>query len=90
MAKEIDYSKAKALAKQFIECIGDDDVGEDPKLPKPETQVNDGGVEPNTQFLKTTEAKESELGIGASKKKSKDSQLAMMGAMLSKKFSGGK
>lgn len=82
MAK--DYSKIKALAQSIIECIGDECEGENPSLPKPQNDVNDGGVEPSTQFLKTPEAKESETGVGESKKRKKDSSLAMMGAMLAK------
>lgn len=84
MAK-VDYAKLKALSQQILECIGDDPEGEDPSLPKPDNAVNDGGVEPNTSFLKTEESKEKETGVGDSKKK-KDSSIAMMGAMLASKF----
>lgn len=86
MAKNIDYAKVRALSKELLQCIGEDEEGENPSLPKPENDVNDGGVEPNTQFLKTPEADESETGVGDSKKKKKDSSLAMMGAMLASKF----
>lgn len=36
MAKTIDYSKIKAMAKDILECIGEDEEGENPDLPKPE------------------------------------------------------
>lgn len=84
MAK-VDYAKLKALSQQMIECIGDYSEGENPDLPAPKNDVNDGGVEPNTEFLKTEESKESETGVGAAeKKKKKDASLAMMGSMLAK------
>lgn len=97
MAKKYDFAKAKALAQEFIKCIGDCDEGEDPSLPKPKNDVNDGGVEPNTQFLKTAEADEDETGVGGSKegkglddipegkKKKKEASLALMGSMLASK-----
>ena len=80
-----DYSKIKALASQILECIGDDEEGENPSLPKQDNAVNDGGVEANTSFLKTEASKEGETGVGASKK-DKKSSIAMMGAMLASKL----
>lgn len=85
MAKNIDYAKIKALSQQLLECIGDYPEGENPEVPKPDDAVDDGGTEPNTQFLKTAESKESETGVGDSKKK-KDASLAMMSTMLASKF----
>jgi len=35
-----DYAKMKALCQEFIKCIGDEEEGEDPKLPK-KTQQED-------------------------------------------------
>lgn len=84
MAK-VDYAKLKALSQQILECIGDDPEGENPDLPKTNTDVNGAGVEANTSFMKTAESGEKETGVGASKKK-KDSSIAMMGAMLASKF----
>lgn len=84
MAKNIDYAKIKALSSQILECIGEYDEGENPSLPKPTNDVNDGGVEPNTSFLKTPEADESETGVGESKEKKKKSAMAMMAATLGK------
>ncbi|OQB10433.1 MAG: hypothetical protein BWY21_00354 [Parcubacteria group bacterium ADurb.Bin216] len=89
MAKNVDYAKVKALASSILECIGDYDEGEDPSLPKPKNDVDDGGVEPNTKFLDTAESKEGETGVGNTKEKKKSS-LAMMGAMLASKVKGSK
>lgn len=86
MAKNIDYSKIKAMASSILECIGEDEEGENPSLPDQDDAVNDGGVEPNTQFLKTDVSKESVTGVEGDKKKKKDASLAMMAATLSSKF----
>jgi hypothetical protein len=80
-----DYSKIKALAQNILECIGDDEEGEDPKLPKQNNDIDGAGVEANTSFLKTKESDEKETGVGKGKK-SKDASLAMMGSMLASKF----
>lgn len=80
-----DYARFKALAKELVECIGDDEEGENPSLPKQDNEVNKGGVEANTSFLKTSESKESETGVGASKKGKKESSLAVMAATLASK-----
>lgn len=85
MAKNVDYAKVKALSKQILECIGEDEEGENPSLPDPDNAVNDGGVEPNTAFLKSGVSKEQETGVSNSKK-NKNSSIAMMGAMLASKF----
>lgn len=88
MAKNIDFSKIKALSQQILECIGDYSEGENPSLPAQKNDVNDGGVEPNTEFLKTDESKESETGVGEDKKKKKEASLAMMSSMLAKNVKG--
>lgn len=84
MAKNIDFAKLKALSQQIIECIGDYSEGENPDLPAQDDAVNDGGVESNTQFLKTAESKEGETGVGKGKDKTKS--LAMMSQMLASKY----
>lgn len=86
MAKNIDYAKIKAFASSILECIGDDSEGEDAPMPKQDNAVDDGGVEPNIDFLKTSQSKESETGVGENKKK-KESSLAMLGSMLASKYS---
>lgn len=83
MAK--DYARAKALAKELLECIGDEPEGESPSLPAQDNAVDDGGVEANTSFLKTAESDEKETGVGESKKK-KGASLAMLGSMLASKY----
>lgn len=87
MGKSVDYSKIKALSQQILECIGDYSEGEDPSIPEPDTEVEDGGVEPNVDFLKTSQAQEDETGVGDGKKKKKAS-IAMMASMLSSKVKG--
>lgn len=79
----IDYAKLKALSQQIIECIGDSPEGEDPSLPKQDNALSDGGQEPNTKFLESTEDSKSEEKPD---KKKKDSALAMMGSMLASKL----
>lgn len=82
----VDYAKIKALSQQILECIGDDDTGTNSVGSSTPPQVNDGGVEPNTQFLKTPEAKEGVTGV-EEKDKKKKSSLAMMASMLGKSAS---
>ena len=51
--KEIDYSKIKALTQSILECIGNDqDVGEDPSLPKQDTSIEDGGQDSPLEIIK--------------------------------------
>jgi hypothetical protein len=90
MAKNIDYSKIKAMAASILECIGEDEEGEDPSLPKPDVAEDDGGQVSNLNFLDTKESKEDVLGSGKGndgieKKKKKDSSIAMMASLLSSK-----
>jgi hypothetical protein len=57
MAKNIDYSKLKALSKQILECIGEYPEGENPSLPEQDNAEGDGGQDPNTKFLASAEGK---------------------------------
>lgn len=82
-----DYAKAKALAKELLECIGDEDEGTNSVGSSSDPDVNDGGVEPNTQFLKTSESAESVTGV-EDKEKKKKSSMAMMAASLGKALGG--
>lgn len=104
--KDLDYSKIKAFAQSIIECIGDDnDVGEDPELPKQKPDkgsFNDIGStdtmgdnpsgssdpRPVQEFIgKELADKKDEQGESwDSKKKKKDSSLAMMGSMLASRI----
>lgn len=91
MAKSVDYSKIKALSQQIIECIGEDEEGENPSLSTPDVAIDDGGQVKNLEFLGNSQSREDQLGSGKSvddvdKKKKKDSALAMMGAVLASKF----
>lgn len=81
MAKSIDYSKIKAMAASILECIGDEDEGEDPSLPKQEQDIDDGGQDSPLKFLP------GDKGESEEKKKSKDSSLALMASTLRSKFS---
>lgn len=83
MAK--DYSKIKALASQILECIGDEPEGENPDLPAQDNDVDGAGEGKNIDFLKTSQAKEKEVGSGDSKK-NKGASLAMLGSMLASKY----
>lgn len=80
-----DYAKIKALSQQIIECIGEDDEGENPDLPKQKQDLDDGGQEPLDDFSPAAE-KAPEGSDDEKKKKSKDSALAMMGSVLASKF----
>lgn len=87
MAK--DYAKIKAMAQSILECIGEEDEGENPVLPKTDSAVNNGGAEPNTKFLGSAESGDDDSNDGDEddkKKKKKDASLAMMSSMLSNKF----
>lgn len=92
MAK--DYAKIKALAASILECIGDDEEGENPSLPKQEQQFNDGGQDSLSDFVPSSEG-DADTGLPKSgksssdddddddrKKKKKDSSMAMMAATL--------
>jgi hypothetical protein len=81
-----DYAKIKALASSILECIGDDDEGENPNIPVQDKQINDGGTEPNVKFLGTKDETGVE-DVGEKKKKKDSASLAMMGSMLSSHFS---
>lgn len=83
-----DYAKAKALAKEFLKCIGDDEEGENPNLPKQDNAVNDGGQEAPTNL--DPEFKAGKTGVSDSesdpkKKKKNDASLAVMSSMLAAK-----
>lgn len=92
MAKNVDYAKLKALSKQILECIGDDEEGENPSLPEQDNAYDDGGQTPNTQFLKTAESEEKvKASEGATsksepEKKKKDAAMAMFSQSLASKF----
>ena len=99
MARKVDYSKIKAMASSILECIGEDEEGENPKLPK--DPVNP--TPKPTDFGDREEESENAGGGGASpnldflgkeedvseetgkKKKSKDSSIAMFAANLASK-----
>lgn len=93
MAK--DYAKIKALASSILECIGDDDEGMNPKLPKQEHDYDDGGQGSMEEILKTDKAdpaegeeisEKEEATDGEDKKRKRQSAMAMMGSVLSSKF----
>lgn len=88
MAKNIDYSKIKAMASSILECIGDDSEGENPSLPKQDSALDDGGQSPLDDMGEAADdsgfADSKDAGSAEDKKKKKDSQLAMMSSMLSK------
>lgn len=82
-----DYSKIKALASQILECIGDEDEGTEGVGSSSSPDINDGGVEPNTSFLKTSQSMEGVTGV-EDKEKKKKSSMAMMAASLGKALGG--
>lgn len=95
MAKKIDYSKIKAMASSILECIGEDEEGENPSIPESEQPEADpepsewgeegndkdhsGGQSSNLDFIGKEEPVKE-------KKKSKDSSIAMFAANLASKF----
>lgn len=95
MAKKIDYSKIKAMAASILECCGDEEEGENPKIPESKQPPADpkpsdwgeegndadhsGGQSPNLDFIGDEEPVKE-------KKKSKDSSIAMFAANLASKF----
>ncbi len=85
-----DYAKARALAKQFIECIGDEDEGANPSIPKQKADINDGGQDSLESLAPAADdsgfAGTKSAGEGDVKKKKKESALAMMGAALASKL----
>jgi hypothetical protein len=85
MAKNVDYSKIKAMAQSILECIGDDCEGENPSIPKQTQDIDDGGQDKLESLAPA--AKNGETGVGEEeKKRKKDASLAMMGTMLAAKF----
>ena len=78
-----DYAKIKALASSILECIGDEDEGENPSVHKQEQDTDDGGQDSPLKFLPGDEGKSDD----DKKKKSKDSSLALMASTLRSKFS---
>lgn len=97
MAKNVDYSKIKAMAQSILECIGDDSEGENPSLPSPDNAINDGGQDSLTELMDESEedygntradADDTARGSADSetKKKKRDSAIAMMGSVLASKF----
>ncbi len=92
MARKVDYSKIKAMASSILECIGEDEEGEDPQIPGPESKPDpkptklgeetdsDGGQSPNLDFIGDEEP------VKDKKKRSKDSSIAMFAANLASKF----
>jgi len=83
MAKSIDYSKIRAMASSILECIGDCDEGEDPKIPKQKEDIDDGGQDSALKFLPGDKGSDDE---GQEKKKFKGSSLALMASTLASKF----
>lgn len=84
MAK--DYSKIKALAQSIIECIGDDEEGKNPSLPKQEQDINDGGQESLSDLAPIGEG---ETGVPKPKETDEDKKskkLSMMSSVLASKF----
>lgn len=99
MAKNVDYSKLRALSKQILECIGDDEEGENPSLPKQDNAINDGGQDANTNFIENEKEETNEASKGSDddamgksgasspdKKKKKESAMAMFSQSLASKF----
>jgi hypothetical protein len=93
MAK--DYAKIKALASSILECIGDDEEGMSPKLPKQKADINNGGQDEMEEILESDKAdpmegeelsEEEDSTDGREKKRKRDSAMAMMGSVLSSKF----
>ena len=96
MAKKIDYAKIKAMAASILECCGDEEEGENPKLPEEAPEPN---PKPTNWGDREEESENAGEG-GASpnldfigkeepvkdKKKSKDSSIAMFVANLASKF----
>jgi hypothetical protein len=92
MAK--DYSKIRGWAQSILECIGDEDEGENPKVPKQKQELDNGGQDKPFKFLPDDEGSEEKAGKKDSesdedesvpddeKKKKKDSSLAMLGSVL--------
>lgn len=90
-----DYAKIKAMAQSILECIGDEEEGENPSLPKQKQDINDGGQDSPLKLFSDDEGTESESEEegeyessedSEEKKKKKASSMAMMSQMLSKKF----
>lgn len=96
MAKNIDYAKLKALSQQILECIGDDDIGENPSLPSQKDDYEDGGQDPALTFIPDgKDLSEGQTGEGdgeaeteEKKKKKKDSSMSMMAASLASNVKG--
>lgn len=99
MAKNVDYSKIKALAASILECIGDTSEGENPSIPKQTQDTNDGGQDSLDPIIgseeggtdEPNESSKDETAEGYAdspdeKKKKKDASLAMMGSMLASKL----
>lgn len=90
MAKNIDYSKIKALSQQILECIGDDDVGANPDLPKQKADLDDGGQAPLADMAPAADdagfADKKNQMNDEDKKKKRDSALAMMGSVLASRM----
>ena len=90
MAK--DYSKIRGWAQSILECIGDEDEGENPKVPEQKKDIENGGQDKPLKFLPDDEGKGEKSSEDDSddddeeKKKKKDSSLALMGSVLASKF----
>jgi hypothetical protein len=78
MAKNIDYSKIKAMAASILECIGEDEEGENPSLPKQQNDIDDGGQDSQLKFLPDD--------TGTDKKKDKGATIGLMASALANKF----
>jgi hypothetical protein len=91
-----DYSKIKAMAQEILKCIGEDDEGANPSIPKQKQDIDDGGQDKPLAFLpgdkgdaeegEKISEKEDETDGSEMKKRKKDSAMAMMGSVLAKKF----
>ena len=66
-----------------MECIGDDEEGKNPSIPKQKQDTDDGGQDSLPELLVSDDKSVGESS--EEKKKKKDSSLAMMGAVLASK-----
>ena len=99
-----DYSKIKAMAQEILKCIGDEEEGKNPSIPKspadpdPATTESgvgndgEGGQDSLLNFigdeLKDGKEESEPAPDEDNKKKKRESSLAMMGSVLASKVRG--
>lgn len=95
MAKKVDYAKLKALSQEMIKCIGDEEEGEDPSLPKNEemSSIDESGQTGMMVDFLPNSKKDDQEGEGApealdgkKRKKNKDDVMALLASNLASKF----